>query len=243
MSAFRQNYKLKKTLFGLVGGLFFLWVAIDAEFFNLAIPAGLREEGPWFFWIIVAGGALAASGAVWQLIHPPLVMAADSSGITVGFTNHARAINVSIRHFSVKRQGERDPCVPWKNVRSIGVGEVVYKSGGSSATTREPALRLEFDDSVDLSGCGDMLAIQSGTKAYFAAVSQKKHIGWLRWKEPPGRPRNENVVLIGEQHFDEHVHQVCDRLQKLASQYSKASIYDPPPVSPRSSEGSDKDFS
>jgi len=227
MSAFRQNYKRNKSLFGLVGGLFFLALSIDAEFFNIAVPAGLREEGPWLFWIMVIGGSLAALGAVWQLMYPPLVLAADSEGITVGFTHHSPVINLSIRNFSIMRRGERDPCLPWKKVRSIGVGEVVYVSGGSHTHTREPALRVEFDDSVDLSGCGDMNAIQSGTKAYFAARSRKKRGWWVTWKEPYDICANKNIVLIGEQHFDKEVHRVCERLRKLATLYSEAHQHDP----------------
>lgn len=227
MSAFRQNYKRKKSLFGLVGGLLFLGLCVDAEFFNVAVPAGLREEGPWLFWTMVIGGSLAAGGAVWQLIYPPLVLAADSEGITLGFTNQSPVINLSIRNFGIKRPGERNPCLPWAHVRSIGVGEVVYESGGSNTTTHEPALRIEFDDSVDLSGSGDMLAIQSGTKAYFAARRRKKRGWWVSWKEPYDVCENKNIVLIGEQHFDQDVHQVCDRLRKLATLYSEAHHYDP----------------
>jgi len=222
MSDFRQHYKRQKSAIGLFLCLAFGGIFISA-FFNADVPAGLKEAAPWLFWGMIIVSSIGALGFFWQLIHPPLVLAADGEGITLGYTFHSPVVNLSIRNFSFKSRA--DSRVAWEKVRSIGVSEVFYES--DNVRMREPALRIEFDDSIDLGNFGDMHAMRSGTKAYFAVVKRKKSDRWVCYKQPQGLRAKQNVVLIGEQHFDENVHQVCDRLRKLAARYSEAYEYDP----------------
>ncbi len=100
----------------------------------------------------------------------------------------------------------------WEQVRSISVGEVIYCANDS--IKKEPALRIAFDDTVDISHCGDMLAIQAGTESYFAARARQKYTG-VSWKEPSEGRSNENIILIGEQHFHGDIQHVCRRLQAM----------------------------
>lgn len=217
MGDFRQNYKRRKSLFGLLGCLVFIGLGIDAEFVNIAVPAGMRETGPWLYWTMVVVASVGAMGFAWQFLFPPLVLAADLHGITFGYICHSPVINLSIRDFSYK--GRADSHIAWDKVRSIGVDEVHYTS--SDIRQSEPALRLEFDDSVDLGTCGDMHAMRSVSRAYFAAINRKRTDKWVGYKESQGMRAAQNIVMIGEQHFDENVHQVCDRLRKLAAEFNE----------------------
>ena len=48
--------------------------------------------------------------------------------------------------------------------------------------------------------------------------------GHLEWQDC--HFANENIVLIGDQHFDASVHQVCEHLQEMATIYSPRHILD-----------------
>jgi hypothetical protein len=205
MAAFQQHDKRKNAWFAFFGGLVFIGLAVDTEFTNFALPAGLREEGPWMFWALVILGSVAAVGAAWQLVAPPRL-------------NASLEINLSPSDFGLKRRNAGSQFVPWDQVKAIGVGEVGYTRNGYHQS--EPALRIEFRDSVHVAGADDMHAIQTGTPAKFAAAAQQKGKRAVTWQESHGLRANQNVVLIGEQHFEQNVHQVCDRLQKLAARHS-----------------------
>jgi hypothetical protein len=222
MSDFRQHYKRQKSAMGLFLCLAFAGIIISA-FFNADVPAGLKEDAPWLFWGMIIVSSIGALGFIWQLSYPPLIVAADADGITLGRSFHSPVINLSIRNFNFKSRA--DSRVAWEKVRSIGVSEVFYET--DNVRMCEPALRIEFDDSIDLGNFGDMHAMRSGTKAYFAAVKRKKSDRSVFYQQPQGMHAKQNIVLIGEQHFDENVHQVCDRLRKLAARYSEAYEYDP----------------
>jgi hypothetical protein len=170
MDAFRQHAQQKNAWFALFGGLFFLGLALDAEFFNIGVPAGLREDGPWMFWSLVILGSVAAISAAWQLVSPPLVLAADSRGITLGSSHPSLEINLSPRNFGFKRRNERSRVVPWDQIQAIGVGEVRYTRNGHDRF--ESALRIEFREAVDVANADDLHAIQAGTPAYFAAAAR-----------------------------------------------------------------------
>jgi hypothetical protein len=218
MCAFHQQYKAKKSWTILLFGLLFLAIPIDAEFFSTLVPEHMRQDAPWFFWSLLAIGGLTIIGAARQLRHPPLIIAADAKGLTLGWFRPAIDINLSPRNFGIKGHRARSQFVPWARVREISVGEVTYTVRNSLHNT-EPALRIEFDDPVDLKEFGDMQAMQAGTAAYFWARAQRKGM----WRETGGSAR-ANIVLIGEQHFDENVNQVCDCLRKLAAKHADSEL-------------------
>ncbi|NOY41297.1 MAG: hypothetical protein GXP26_05615 [Planctomycetes bacterium] len=227
MGKFQQNYKRSKSFFGMLLCLVFVALPLDSKYFGQLVPPGL-EETPWAFWGLLVVGSVGSLGFAWQLVCPPLMLAADEDGITLGFTTPSTEINLSLRNFGIRRKGERNPTVSWDQVRSIRVGEVVYCSGDSSTFKKELALRIEFDNSVDMGHCGDMLAIQAGTEAYFAARASKSYEGLTSWKEPCGGKVNENIVLIGKQHFHEEIQLVTIRLQTMMGQFSPHRTADPP---------------
>jgi hypothetical protein len=63
------------------------------------------------------------------------------------------------------------------------------------------------------------LRCRAGTAAYFAARAQHKAL----WRET-GRSDRANIVLIGEQHFDENVNQACHCLRKLAAKHADSEL-------------------
>jgi len=201
----------------MLGCLVFVALPLDSKYSGQLVPPGL-EEIPWVFWGLLVVGSVGVLGFAWQWVCPPLVLLADAEGIMLGFTRPSTEIDLSPKTFGMRRKGQRNPTVPWEQVQSIGVGEVVYSA--NDTFTKDPALRIEFDDTIDMSHCGDMLAIQAGTEAYFAARSQKNYEGITSWKEPDGGRANENIVLIGKQHFHEDIQKIVIRLQTMRTFYS-----------------------
>ena len=211
---FRQTCKRSRSLFGMLLCLVFVWLPLDSRYFQKVAPAGL-EETPWVFWGLILVGAIGSIGFAWQLIRPPLVIEATRKGLSLGHSLQPLEIDLSWIHFSIGFRSKQIPVVPWEKVRSLSVDRVHYRQGAGATPTSEPALRIEFDPTIDMSGCDDMLAIQAGTKAYFDAWARQSGSWSVSWQEPEGGLDKQNIVLIGQQHFKEDVQDVCSRLRRI----------------------------
>jgi hypothetical protein len=204
---------------GLAVCLFFLGLALDSKFFQKFIDSSFAAWAPAFWTCTIVGG-LGAIGCAAALIRPPVVLAADARGVAVGagFT------------WSF---GRRSALVPWDQVENIGVGEVRYWS--NEVEVVQQAVRIVCDASVDLSPADDMLGVQTGTAAYFAAKASQRGKHSVKWDEPGGMRAPHHVVLIGERNFSENVHQVVERLLSVAAIYAPRVAAAPPAWLPRES--------
>lgn len=173
-------------------------VALDIRYWGIFIDIAPQNAGGMLFWLFLFIGIAAMFGSAAALIHPSLVLSADSVGITFGGMP---------RLASQKRQ------VLWDNIERIEIGTFAVQSARNRQRRNVVALTIECDSSIDLTGCGDGAHFVVGTVAEMndRTNSQRDPRAPVRVDLNQAR----NVVLIDSSYFDLSLHLVKEQLDSL----------------------------
>ena len=113
---------------------------------------------PTWIWLAFAGSGFAALMCLKNAVVPNLIFEADISGIKIG-----RGLIINRLH-----------CIPWRNLTKIEEGTIKItgeKASGRLYTREVPAVKLVFDESIDLGRLGYKMARPKNRRTFLIAKS------------------------------------------------------------------------
>ena len=135
---FQVKFSRWNAVIGLLICLLLSYIGLDMIFFHI-LP-GRVVNAEWISSIITGLGTFGLVVYLRTIVNPPLIFSAGQDGITI---TGPRA------GFATKRV-----LISWEKVISIGSGSINLTQGKNVHFRKRPALRIEFDSSIDLSGYG-----------------------------------------------------------------------------------------
>ena len=129
------------------------YVLLDVLFIGRLAVEPPGADDMWLVWVFFILFSLVVLNCLKQLVLPNLIFAADYSGVRIG----------SGVVFSRVRE------VPWRSVLAISEGRVRYSKQKGVGSTYRPAVKLKFDNSVDLGRSGYSTAYPSSRTEYVIA--------------------------------------------------------------------------
>ncbi len=192
MQTFTLTYPRTNSMIAFALGIVFVLLAVEINRLD-----STHRSNP-LFWLFLIVGIAAALGSFVAFFRPPLVLLVDATGISFG---------------SFPRMGSRRVHVSWRDIRVIESGRYSFQFARKRHSGLRIAVRIECDDSIDLTGCGDGVNYIVGT-----AAEIRNRTDWRGFRRTPrrtGKAKPKNIALISASYFSVSPHEIREQLEVM----------------------------